>query len=40
MIFLEEEIKEVKKALKEEKHKNHYLTQLLDAAEKEKHKRQ
>ena len=40
IIFLEEEIAELKKSLKEEKQKNHYMQQLLDAAEKDKHKRQ
>ena len=40
IIFLEEEIVELKKSLKDEKQKNHYMQQLLDAAEKDKHKRQ
>ena len=39
LIFLEEEIKEVKKALREEKNKNLYLTQMLEKAEREKQQR-
>ena len=35
IIFLEEEIKDLKKALKEETNRNHYLQQLLDAAQKQ-----
>ena len=40
IIFLEEEIVELKKSLKDEKQKNHYMQQLLEAAEKDKHRRQ
>ena len=35
IIFLEEEIKDLKKALQEETNRNHYLQQLLDAAQKQ-----
>ena len=34
IIFLEEEIKELKKTLKEERLRNNYLTQLLEQAQK------
>ena len=34
VIFLEEEIKELKKTLKEERLRNNYLTQLLEQAQK------
>ena len=35
VIFLEEELKEVKKALKEEKHKTQYLQQLMAEQQKQ-----
>eukprot|EP00918_Siedleckia_nematoides_P097606 GHVU01213837.1.p1 GENE.GHVU01213837.1~~GHVU01213837.1.p1 ORF type:complete len:435 (+),score=53.92 GHVU01213837.1:564-1868(+) len=35
VIFLEEEIKELKKTLRDEKSKNNYLTQLLEQSEKQ-----
>ncbi len=34
IIFLEEEIKEMKKTLKEERLRNKYLTELLEQAQK------
>ena len=35
VLFLEEEIKELKKALREERNTNQYLQQLLDTAQKQ-----
>lgn len=36
VIFLEDEVKDLKRQLKEEKGRNNYLTQLLQQAEKQK----
>ncbi|CAL1529912.1 unnamed protein product [Lymnaea stagnalis] len=38
ILFLEEEVKELKHALRETRNKNQYLTQLLEQAEKQKEK--
>jgi uncharacterized membrane protein YgaE (UPF0421/DUF939 family) len=35
LIFLEDELKEVKKALRDEKHKSQYLQQLLEAQQRQ-----
>ena len=40
MMFLEEEVKELKRFLREEKSKNQYLTNLAEVAEKQRDKKQ
>ena len=40
VVFLEEEIKELKSSLRDEKCKNHYLTNLIGMAEQQKTQKQ